>query len=216
MPFPFLYDLFIILSSMPGSSNCYPPFSFPLRRHILDDKSVFILSLETFCVKMAIERLVLPPKWLTNIKLCCLSRRTPLVPVISFGETDVYDQVQNPEGSWLRRAQEFCRRVTGIAPVALLGRGLFQYSFGIVPQRRPVTTLGNVLVTWLWGVKNLKKTFGSEKRFCTRMALVSQMGRSDRHNFQKLNSICSMFSIGSKQVGRSGFRLRTIPVNKII
>jgi hypothetical protein len=76
-----------------------------------------------------------------------MSHRTPLVPVISFGEPDVYDQVQNPEGSWLRRAQEFCRRVTGIAPVALLGRGLFQYSFGVVPQRRPVTTLGNVSVT---------------------------------------------------------------------
>jgi hypothetical protein len=66
------------------------------------------------------------------------------VPVISFGETDVYDQVPNPEGSWLRSAQELCRKVTGIAPVALLGRGLFQYSFGVVPQRRPVSTLGNV------------------------------------------------------------------------
>lgn len=70
-----------------------------------------------------------------------LMHGAPLVPVISFGETDVYDQVQNPEGSLLRRAQEFCRRVTGIAPVVLLGRGLFQYSFGVVPQRRPVTTL---------------------------------------------------------------------------
>lgn len=70
-----------------------------------------------------------------------LMHGAPLVPVISFGETDVYDQVQNPEGSFLRRAQEFCRRVTGIAPVALLGRGLFQYSFGVVPQRRPITTL---------------------------------------------------------------------------
>jgi len=110
-------------------------------------KSVSIQSLETLYVKMVIERLVLPPKRLKNLKFCCLSHRTPLVPVISFGETDVYDQVQNPEGSRLRRAQEFCRRVTGIAPVALLGRGLFQYSFGVVPQRRPVTTLGNVLLT---------------------------------------------------------------------
>lgn len=77
-------------------------------------------------------------------QFCCMSHRTPLVPVISFGETDVYDQLNNPEGSWLRWAQELCRRVTGIAPVALLGRGLFQYSFGVVPLRRPVTTVGNV------------------------------------------------------------------------
>jgi hypothetical protein len=66
------------------------------------------------------------------------------VPVFSFGETDLYDQVHNPEGSWLRWAQELCRRITGIAPVVPLGRGLFQYSFGIVPRRRPVTTVGNV------------------------------------------------------------------------
>jgi len=167
-------------------------------------------------VKMVIERLVLPPKWLTNITLCCLSHRSPLVPVISFGETDVYDQVQNPEGSLLRRAQEFCRRVTGIAPVALLGRGLFQYSFGVVPQRRPITTLGNVLVTWIWGVKILKKTFGWEKRFYTRISLVSQTGRSDRHNFKKLNPICRMFSIGTEQVDQSDFYLRIITVNRIM
>jgi hypothetical protein len=74
----------------------------------------------------------------------CLLHRTPLVPVFSFGETDLYDQVDNPEGSWLRWAQELCRRITGIAPVVPLGRGLFQYSFGIVPHRRPVTTVGNI------------------------------------------------------------------------
>jgi len=178
-------------------------------------KSVFIQSLETFCVKMVIERLVLPPKWLMNIKLC-LSHRTPLVPVISFGETDVYDQVQNPQGSRLRRAQEFCRRLTGIAPVALLGRGLFQYSFGVVPQRRPVTTLGNVLLIWVGGIKILKKTLGSEKRFSTRISLVSQTRRSDRHNFKKLNPMCSTFFIRTKQVAQSGFHLRTIPVSKIM
>lgn len=70
-----------------------------------------------------------------------LMHGTPLVPVFSFGETDLYDQLHNPEGSWLRWAQELCRRITGIAPVVPLGRGLFQYSFGVVPRRRPVTTV---------------------------------------------------------------------------
>ncbi|KDR15399.1 2-acylglycerol O-acyltransferase 2-A [Zootermopsis nevadensis] len=73
-----------------------------------------------------------------------LMHGTPLVPVFSFGETDLYDQVNNPKGSWLRWAQELCRKMTGIAPVLPLGRGLFQYSFGIVPHRRPVTTVGNM------------------------------------------------------------------------
>jgi hypothetical protein len=61
--------------------------------------------------------------------------------VFSFGETDLYNQLDNPKGSWLRWCQELCRRITGIAPVVPLGRGLFQYSFGVVPRRRPVTTV---------------------------------------------------------------------------
>lgn len=67
--------------------------------------------------------------------------RTPLVPVFSFGETDLYDQVANPEGSLLRTAQEFVKKLTGIAFCVPLGRGIMQYSVGIVPMRKPVTTV---------------------------------------------------------------------------
>lgn len=71
------------------------------------------------------------------IKLA-LKNGTPLVPVISFGETDLYDQIEN---SWILQLQQKIRKVTGIAPVIFFGRGLFQYSFGIVPRRHPVTTV---------------------------------------------------------------------------
>jgi len=64
-----------------------------------------------------------------------------LVPVFSFGETDIYDQVKNPEGSFLRRVQNALQRVAGLAPVLILGRGIFQYSFGLLPQRKPITTV---------------------------------------------------------------------------
>ncbi|XP_046625663.1 2-acylglycerol O-acyltransferase 1-like isoform X2 [Neodiprion virginianus] len=70
-----------------------------------------------------------------------LKHGAPLVPVFSFGETDLYSQVDNPEGSLLRYLQEMLRKFTGIAPVLPIGRGLFQYSFGIVPRRRPVTVV---------------------------------------------------------------------------
>lgn len=71
------------------------------------------------------------------------SFRASLVPVFSFGETDLYDQVDNPEGSLLRKFQERFRKIIGIAPVIFMGRGMFQYSFGLVPQRRKVTTVGS-------------------------------------------------------------------------
>lgn len=64
-----------------------------------------------------------------------------LVPVFSFGELDIYDQVPNPPGSKLRYWQEIFKRFTGVAPIVANGRGLFQYSFGIVPHRTPLNTV---------------------------------------------------------------------------
>lgn len=71
-----------------------------------------------------------------------LKNGAPLVPTISFGETDLYDQVSNPEGSWLRSVQEVVRGYIGMAPAIPIGRGFFQYSFGLVPRRKPITILG--------------------------------------------------------------------------
>ncbi|GBP48083.1 2-acylglycerol O-acyltransferase 2 [Eumeta japonica] len=65
----------------------------------------------------------------------------PLVPVFSFGETDVFRPLPNPENSLLRRFQETFRKITGIAPMFPIGRGVFQYSYGVIPLRKPVTTV---------------------------------------------------------------------------
>ncbi|KAF2880666.1 hypothetical protein ILUMI_25505 [Ignelater luminosus] len=70
-----------------------------------------------------------------------LKNGSPLVPVFSFGETDIYDQVSNPEGSLLRRYQEWVKKITGIVPIIPLGRGFFQYSFGLLPQRKPINVI---------------------------------------------------------------------------
>ncbi|CAG7825141.1 unnamed protein product [Allacma fusca] len=64
-----------------------------------------------------------------------------LVPVYSFGETSIYDQIRNPEGSTVRRIQDRLQKSFGLAPVILKGRGFFQYSFGLLPQRRPITSV---------------------------------------------------------------------------
>ncbi|XP_003703046.1 2-acylglycerol O-acyltransferase 2-A [Megachile rotundata] len=68
-----------------------------------------------------------------------LKHGSPLVPVFSFGETDIYDQVYGPEGSRLKKIQHYIRKYIGLAPILLKGRGFFQYSFGIIPHRKPVT-----------------------------------------------------------------------------
>ncbi|KAK5649595.1 hypothetical protein RI129_000624 [Pyrocoelia pectoralis] len=65
----------------------------------------------------------------------------PLVPVLSFGETDVFDQVDNPKGSLLRAVQEWVKKYMGYVPIIPKGRGFFQDSFGLVPRQKPITTL---------------------------------------------------------------------------
>ena len=47
----------------------------------------------------------------------------------------VFSQLESKEGSVLRSIQDFLTSIAGFAPVVFLGRGIFQYSFGIVPHR---------------------------------------------------------------------------------
>lgn len=68
----------------------------------------------------------------------------PLVPVYSFGEVDIFNQASNPEGSFLKKLQRFLTRyVFGFSPPLIIGRGVFNYSFGIIPMpyRRPINTV---------------------------------------------------------------------------
>ena len=76
------------------------------------------------------------------ISLCIC--RALLVPVFSFGENDVYKQFSNPEGSLLRKFQTKVKQMTTISPPLFHGRGKFQYTFGLVPFRKPVTSVGKL------------------------------------------------------------------------
>ena len=62
----------------------------------------------------------------------------------SFGENEVYDQVPNPPGSIMRTLQDYLQSYMGIAPAIFMGRGVLQYSFGIVPYRRKIVTVGKL------------------------------------------------------------------------
>ncbi|XP_023578829.1 2-acylglycerol O-acyltransferase 1 [Octodon degus] len=67
-----------------------------------------------------------------------LTHGAHLVPVFAFGENDLYNQVENPEGSWLRAVQERLQRILTFAVPLFYGRGFFQHRFGLLPHRRPV------------------------------------------------------------------------------
>jgi len=68
--------------------------------------------------------------------------RADLVPTYSYGENDLYQQADNPAGSWLRSSQEKFKRVIGISPPIFYGRGVFNYTFGTLPYRHAITSVG--------------------------------------------------------------------------
>lgn len=65
-----------------------------------------------------------------------------MVPVYAFGENDVFYQVSNPRGSMLRKIQNKIQKTVAFAPCLFYGRGIFQYTFGMLPHRRPINVVG--------------------------------------------------------------------------
>ncbi len=70
-----------------------------------------------------------------------LRNGTAIVPTFSFGETGIYNYVPNPPGSRMRRFQDWFQKHFLFPPAMFNGRGLFQYSFGLMPHRRPINVV---------------------------------------------------------------------------
>lgn len=79
---------------------------------------------------------------LFKILIFYISSSADLVPIYSFGENELFDQVQNPRGTWLRYIQERLQRIMGISLPLFHAQGVFQYSFGLMPYRKPINTVG--------------------------------------------------------------------------
>ena len=71
--------------------------------------------------------------------------RVSLVPCFAFGENDLYDQIDNPEGSLLKFLQKRLTKVFGFSMPLFRGRGVFNYTFGVLPRRRPITTVSKYI-----------------------------------------------------------------------
>ncbi|KAJ9471615.1 Diacylglycerol O-acyltransferase 2 [Diplonema papillatum] len=63
-----------------------------------------------------------------------------LVPCYAFGENTLYDNLTS-ERPRLVRWQRRVQRVLTFAPLLVSGRGVFSYSGGLIPHRRPLTTV---------------------------------------------------------------------------
>lgn len=65
-----------------------------------------------------------------------------LIPMYNFGENATYHQVENQRGTKLRSFQSKFKEYCGFSPPLFMGRGIFNYSFGLLPYRTPIHTVG--------------------------------------------------------------------------
>jgi len=63
-----------------------------------------------------------------------------LVPVYTFGENEVY-HLHHPASKIVKKIDSFMKRNLGFSAPIFSGRGIFQYSYGILPFRVPLTTV---------------------------------------------------------------------------
>ncbi|WVW79500.1 hypothetical protein I302_101469 [Kwoniella bestiolae CBS 10118] len=64
-----------------------------------------------------------------------------LVPVFSFGENDIYEQLANAKGSWVYTLQKNFQKMFGFTLPLFYGRGLFNYNYGLMPFRHPIVSV---------------------------------------------------------------------------
>ncbi|KAF0451685.1 diacylglycerol acyltransferase [Gigaspora margarita] len=94
---------------------------------------------ESLSARPGINDLILK-KRLGFIKIAIVSGAS-LCPVFSFGENDIWDQADNPEGSMLWRFQKSVQKLSGWTLPLFHGRGIFNYDWGFLPHRRPIVTV---------------------------------------------------------------------------
>ncbi|KAI0322792.1 diacylglycerol acyltransferase-domain-containing protein [Amylostereum chailletii] len=64
-----------------------------------------------------------------------------LVPVFSFGENDIYEQMPNEKGTTVYTLQKHFKNVFGFTLPLFHGRGLLNYNLGLMPYRRRIVAV---------------------------------------------------------------------------
>ena len=142
-------------------------FYFPFTREVLLALGIGSVSKESVLTNLtrtpgssaaiviggAAEALDARPGWATltlarrkGFVKMALATGSSLVPVFAFGENDIFEQVDNPDGSPLRKFQLWMKQLIGITPPAFYGRSLrggmirrlFGKRGGVMPKRESI------------------------------------------------------------------------------
>ena len=61
-----------------------------------------------------------------------------LVPILAFGENELYDQVDPEEHPLVHKVQLIVKKFLGFTVPLFHARGVFNYDYGLLPYRRPL------------------------------------------------------------------------------
>jgi 2-acylglycerol O-acyltransferase 2 len=64
-----------------------------------------------------------------------------LVPVLGFGENDLYDQFQADSHPTIHKIQLLVKKILGFTIPLFHARGVFNYDVGLMPYRRPLNVV---------------------------------------------------------------------------
>lgn len=64
-----------------------------------------------------------------------------LVPILSFGENDIYHMVHPEENSTTKKVQDWILKNTGVSAPLFRGRSIFFKSFGLMPERKAINVV---------------------------------------------------------------------------
>lgn len=75
------------------------------------------------------------------VRLALEAGNVCIVPTFAFGETDCYNIVEPKEASFGRKWQIWMKNNWGFTVPLFYARGLFNYDFGLLPYRKPITVV---------------------------------------------------------------------------
>ncbi|KAL2427339.1 Diacylglycerol O-acyltransferase 2A [Exophiala dermatitidis] len=61
-----------------------------------------------------------------------------LVPVLAFGENDLYDQIDSVQHPWIHKSQMIIKKAMGFTIPLFHARGIFNYDVGLLPYRHAI------------------------------------------------------------------------------
>lgn len=129
------------------------------------------------------------------VKLAMTIGGTSLVPVVAFGENNVYDQVQNDPSSLLYRLQTWVKNRLGFTLPLMHARGIFNYDFGIIPYRRPINiVVGSPIQVPQIDSPTQEQVTKYHRRY---MEALKQLFDDHKHRFHSSQGLAEIFGQSS-------------------